>query len=925
MASLRIVGIDPVTSGSNQLAAQGLDTVLINDIHGSTALNLVSTSGTIDLFTGGTAVSNAVLSLGTGSATFNPNSQAAFNGVTIESGTGSVGLQVSSPATTNRTTLIAKQLGTAPAFEVFGTGLAILQMGDSGTFLYNKTDSDMDLYTSGAGLLTLNSGATGGTAITVDANSAGQGADITLTAGASTSGANAGGPISLTGGSTNSTGAFDSGGVVTLTGGASTNAAQGGPASLKGGSSTSGGGGTATVLGGTGSTAGGSAFLSGGTSSNGSNAGGNAFVTAGDNSVSSISDNFGSLYLGASTTKDINVGGVSNAGIPGAITVTGQGTTGGGSSAGGNVSVTAGSTNGTALGVGGTLTLNGGPATAAAVGGPAFLTGGSSSSGSGGFVSITGGAGNIGGDASLAGGVSSNAAQSGGSVTVAAGGNSASAISDHFGSISIGVSTTRDITFGGVSNSGVPGTITVTGQGTTGANSGGAISVVGGTTTDVNSAGGSVSLSGGTGAKPGGLVTVTGGTCSVSGNLGGAVAINGGTNSVSAISDNFGSITIGTATTKNIDIGGVSNSGVPGTITVTGQSTTANTFGGSVLLVGGDTSSTTGTDHGGSVNLTGGASSSSASGGKVSLTGGSSSLGTGGAITISGGPAVASTAGTVSLLGGSTTSVVSSGGSVIIDAGYSSSSGSPDYMGSIDVGTSLTGSITIGGTTSIVKSASGTAPGLTISGFNHGGGSINNLANGGSVIIAGGAGSGQILAGAYASGGSLLLDPGSGAGGGTLYDGIISLFSQTGDTLSIGDGTVIPKVKIRDGYLSFTDTTSTSDSNTSSGLKNSLYAKNTPEAWIIAFGTSIQDSFGISSIVASGLGVAVTFLHTATSWISQCFLATGHPSTSPFFLTASSFTPSSVLIRAWNTSGVEVNMWSGGGLVWQIFRMAEIA
>jgi len=787
MASLRIVGIDPVTSGSNQLAAQGLDTVLINDIHGSTALNLVSTSGTIDLFTGGTAASNAVLSLGTGSATFNPNSQAAFNGVTIESGTGTIGLEVLSPATTNKTTLVVKQLGTAAALEVFGTGLALLQMGDSGTFLYNKTDSDMELYTSGAGLLTINSGATGGTDLTVDTNSAGQGSAITLTAGASTSGANNGGNILLTGGLTSSASVLNHGGEVSLTGGGATSA------------------------------------------------------------------------------------------------------------------------------------------TGSAQGGTVRVTGGSSTSGIGGAAAVRGGRGKAGGgSASLVGGDSTDATTAGGSVSVLAGGNLASPISDHFGSITLGNSNTRDIIIGGVTNAGIPGTITVTGQGTTGANSGGAISVVGGTTTDVNSSGGSVSLLGGTGAKPGGPVTVTGGTCSVSGNLGGAVSINGGTNSVSAISDNFGSITIGTATTKNIDIGGVSNSGVPGTITVTGQRTTANTFGGSILLVGGITDSTNSAHHGGGVSVTGGDSNSSAGGGKATLTGGHSKLGSGGNASLVGGPSDAFTAGSVVLFGGITASASYSGGDVIIDAGYSSDDSSPDRLGSIVVGTQFTGAITIGGSTSVTKSASGAAPSVTIQGFNHMGGSGAGLANGGNVVISGGTGTGQILSGTGGPGGSILIDPG--VGGNISADGIISLFSQNGDTLSIGNGTVVPKVNIRDGYLSFTDTTSTSDSNPASGattIKNSLYAKNTPDSWLLAFSNVLQDSFGILSIANFSLGIRVTFQHSATASLSQSFFLTGHPST-PFYLTVSQYAVNMVTVRGWNTSGVEVNL-TTGSLVWQLLRMAEIA
>lgn len=195
--------------------------------------------------------------------------------------------------------------------------------------------------------------------------------------------------------------------------------------------------------------------------------------------------------------------------------------------AGGDISVVAGTGNGS--GAGGSLTFTGGLAGATGAGGNITMSSGAGVAGAGGTVTIFGGQGggaNPGGNVIVRGGAAANAAGSTPGTLTLDGGDSSGASAASGGNVVI---TGGDS--GATAQSG--GSVSITGgTGLVGSNAGGAVSMTGGAATaGANDAGGAVTITGGTsqGTADGADVSIVGGTAAGTGDDGRVIFTSGGT------------------------------------------------------------------------------------------------------------------------------------------------------------------------------------------------------------------------------------------------------------------------------------------------------------------------------------------------------------------------------------------------------------
>jgi hypothetical protein len=140
----------------------------------------------------------------------------------------------------------------------------------------------------------------------------------------------------------------------------------------------------------------------------------------------------------------------------------------------------------------------------------------------------------------------------------------------------------------------------------------------------------------------------------------------------------------------------------------------------------------------------------------------------------------------------------------------------------------------------------------------------------------------------------------------------------------------VTNMALQDGRVEFQSPT-TSASNTTSGLVNTLYAKNIVEAWFKAAGTTLGSAgsatINVTSLVANGLAVDVTFDHAAVDADSHILagLKDGTIATAAGFLTADGYGANTVTIYAWVWSGAAIVQQdlTSGTADWGLLRMAE--
>jgi hypothetical protein len=431
-------------------------------------------------------------------------------------------------------------------------------------------------------------------------------------------------------------------------------------------------GGSSTITGGQGATAGGAASLIGGASTNASTTGGAVVVRGGNNAAATSTGGAvsiqggtgtsanGAINIGTTVQSTVNIGvsGLSTTNVLGYLAANTQIPTA-------NSSISPASTSGTGFstqinggistaGIGGAMNVLGGGGNT--TGGAVNMTGGSSTTTTGGAATITGGGGvSAGGATSLIGGGSTGASGVGGSVFVTGGSNLAVTSTGGNAYVEAGIGTSNNgIVNIGTDFASLTRAINIGSVGTQ--NNGKIISLIGGTGTA--GTGGNISVTAGTGTTTAGTVTVTAGNSSTT--TGGNVGITAGT--ATGASQTGGAVNI---------VGGVSNNGGVGGATSIGGGAGVTTGGATIITAGaaaagGAISITAGVgalSPGGSLTLKSGLSTASDGGeliiqantgnsvgfrgGHVQIAAGNSTLGTAGNVYVEGGDAA--TDGTINI------------------------------------------------------------------------------------------------------------------------------------------------------------------------------------------------------------------------------------------------------------------------------------
>lgn len=148
-------------------------------------------------------------------------------------------------------------------------------------------------------------------------------------------------------------------------------------------------------------------------------------------------------------------------------------------------------------------------------------------------------------------------------------------------------------------------------------------------------------------------------------------------------------------------------------------------------------------------------------------------------------------------------------------------------------------------------------------------------------------------------------------------------FFWTGATKQLG---------VRDGYVEFQSATGGGSNSSTPAATNSLSAKNTPKAWLKAFGlTTIDDEYGIASIASDGgtpPAVLVTFDHANDSTIvhqSIVAMGPGASATDAVFLTVDNYAINGCTVYAWGWNGSAIVQKTLAGLDWSLIRFATVA
>ena len=486
-----------------------------------------------------------------------------------------------------------------------------------------------------------------------------------------------------------------------------------------------------------------------------------------------------------------------------------------------------------------------------------------------GTISLPSLSGSSGSSLSLIGGPTTQVAGDGGTLSLEGGlqGNG-SGTGDGGPVVIVGGSTTA--------NAGTGGAVSLTGGSSL---RGGSVSLTGGESTVTGfAASGHVTVTGGPNTNatgtPGGSVTIVGGLTTNPAEPGGSLILRGGSGAVTTDVASAGPILLGDLQTGAITIGGsgpFTSGGTPDTVSLVGHSTTqAATSGGPVTVTGG--------------------SSSTFVGGTSSLVGGLSTSSFGGSALLRGGVSTTATGGSAGIVGGDTSSSSQSGGNVSLRAGgLDPASFDPRHSGTITIGDANTGAITLGGST-YTTSSDATVPGrILIQGhsfttaapvqagdvFLYGGNTDGLGSQAGVVEVIGGDSTGNNSfggnlsirpgnAGANGTPGNLLINAGiSGAAPSQILIGTDAAQHPASSLVDVtmGSGSNIPVLTLRDGYITLSDTTATSDSNISGLLTpeaNTLYAKSLVKAWGKATTgatpalISTTEVFNVASIAPSG-------------------------------------------------------------------------
>jgi hypothetical protein len=707
-------------------------------------------------------------------------------------------------------------------FSGSGSAETLAQTLISGKFTgANATTSGNDIVFSGAVAQdSIKIGGVSGTSFGISFSSpaSGAGGAIAIT-GQTAAGDNAGGSISLTGGTGGTGGTSGVGGGISLVGGtpgSSTGAAAGAltfstatgataPLATVGGA-----GGSLTASLGTGGTS------AAGASAAAAGAGGSYTFTAG---------------TGGAGTAGGAVGEASDAGSGGSYTVT-AGTGGAGASgvdsadagAGGSVSITAGNAgavSGGAGAAGGSVTFTAGDGTGAAAAGDANLFAGmNNSTGKDGDVKLrvfsSGGGGANGMILFQKSTTTFMTFDPGASVDQIIGASSGPFTLKYAGAgAGAGAAINIEGQIGAATSDGGVVTITAGDGGSTSGN-GGLATLRGGSATDGNGggvaiigrngattgAGGAITLTGGNaagGSTDGGSITLTGGTGGATDGAGGDIVLNAGPGSgtgksgdIRLIIETDGSDTDGviqfeqdtsifltlrrttetffelesTAGAFRVQYDAAHASSTGSAVSITAQTGASGSAGGALTLTAGAGAGASGT--GGAASLNGGAAgTTTAVGGAASLTGGAggSTSGAGGAVSLTGGAATSGAGGAVSLTGGAG-GTAGAGGAISIAAGASASSA------------------TTGGAVTMTAAAPGTADGT--------GGSVSIAAGG--TTGAGTGGNITLTAGDTSSGtdGSIFLVAGGSTKltiGSTLTSSVSLSMSSTNKITNLADGT----------------------------------------------------------------------------------------------------------------------------------------